>query len=727
MWAMARHERCNQSTSIYNKRDKGLTERARVSDICGMGHSHEAIQNTHDFIDQTEQAYYHRNYSPRPEINMYQYYTDDEDVGSEEYDYVQCEETKEDERYEEDEKDEEDEEDDDDDEDEEDESDSSSEHSDCLEKLDMYMDEFKIQTNELIDSKRSKLEESSDSMSMSLTKLINSHNELPVIQPVPLRNPNSRRSSMLPGSEMCKEVLAFNNRFIPNNSQMLSNVIPESSSIGVSENFRVEASDSENCTKHNDNSPDLLSNIPESMEVLESLKELKVLVLRNEGKQTEMTAIEADLELTYDILFETGVAIWVKQDLIKGLDKNLEILSTAKGMFQKKREELKRKLKSKYRLNRTKIASYNDRLSEIQGLLEIINDSLRIETLADSIIASKNQRVGLLQQVKEVEKRKKELEEKFAEDEEKIHELEEKCNLTVSKLFDDERNVIKSEVHKKKRVYVGAKISHLDYVIKEMSMDMERSFHKYEKQDLRGEIEHLRRTRDLLVDEKCRLDDKLQKEKTSSTVEERKLLEFGETIEAIDAMIEHKNEMICGRKDFDENQSQREKGERMLMERLAKLSDGEMRTLFYKYFLKVIDLKESSRNLEVQIAKLESSVESRDVLIQTLTDALKTTKIAAESKYLCAQKAFQEQMHLMFKHFSKETYYHADLQSKNSKDADDKRKDTELATRLDVPSSNPVIVNDHRSQGQKNTTTTTKVTRQRNKLIIQKTTDRNTK
>jgi len=65
-------------------------------------------------------------------------------------------------------------------------------------------------------------------------------------------------------------------------------------------------------------------------------------------------------------------------------------------------------------------------------------------------------------------------------------------------------------------------------------------------------------------------------------------LECAEAIEAIDAAIEYKNELICGRKGMEtELDVQREEGEQLLMARLLKLSTDELRTLLYKYFQKV--------------------------------------------------------------------------------------------------------------------------------------------
>jgi costal 2 protein len=48
-------------------------------------------------------------------------------------------------------------------------------------------------------------------------------------------------------------------------------------------------------------------------------------------------------------------------------------------------------------------------------------------------------------------------------------------------------------------------------------------------------------------------------------------------------------------------------GEKLLLDRLMKLSPMEMRTLLYKYFQKVIDLRENGRKMEIQLAELDVS------------------------------------------------------------------------------------------------------------------------
>lgn len=146
---------------------------------------------------------------------------------------------------------------------------------------------------------------------------------------------------------------------------------------------------------------------------------------------------------------------------------------------------------------------------------------------------------------------------------------------------------------------VTARISHLDHVIKEKSQNLKQFADGGERDSFRHEIRQLRRTRDQLVDQRCLIDRKFKKDKRLTHDDQRKLFECDEGIEAIDAAIEYKNELICGRSSVDTTESlQREKGGRMMMARLNNLSMEEMRVLLYKYFQKAIDFRDSSLEME---------------------------------------------------------------------------------------------------------------------------------
>ncbi|XP_046464809.1 kinesin-like protein costa [Neodiprion pinetum] len=660
----------------------------------------------------------------------------------------------------------------------EEESDISSENPDFLDKLDELMNKFKNDTDNVIDSKKDEFRKMDIIIDTSAAESLNNGNDyLPIVKPTPIRNPSSRRNSMLPGSDMCNGVLAFNGGYKQcqdtNFNHQLSALIAANTLENREVDFRLDNNVNVVKIQKETHSPDLLiETIKNSDQDPEPIKVLKNLTLTNEAKQTQVKKIQSDLEGAHKRIEELQNTIQIKEQFIADMIKNSEARASAKQKFQRKRS----KLEEEYYNTRTQLAQaenaslykdtedksahkkeielykhmaihYEKRLMDIEMIKQIAGDSAKkVLELESSLNSSKKQMEKLKRQLKKEDEHKKQLENELVQDQRKIRELEEKYNLTASKLkeiqseSEDDRKNSKSQNDcsdkKKNLLEVSARISHLDHVLKEKSMDLERTADTDEKEALRHEIRNLRRTRDCLVDEKCDLDEKLQKEKTLTIVEERKLLECGETIEAIDAMIEHKNEMICGRKCFDENQVKREKGEQMLMERLMKLSDGEMRTLFYKYFLKVIDLKESSKNLEIQAAELEAHAETQEWRIQTLTNALKQTKLEAERRIVLMQREHEEKLHLMFRHFAEETSSSGhDRLDKDSELARCKRENRSLRRRLaDVEgllkgSTHPRAASPAKipQQGLKqiapSTQPTTKVTRQRNKLIIQKTID----
>lgn len=655
---------------------------------------------------------------------------------------------------------------DEDDEDEEDDqSDASSENPDFLEKLDEYINKFKIETNRIIDSKKDDFRDANTDVTRSVTRYVN-NNYVPVSRPMPTRNPNSRRNSMLPGSDMCNEVLVFNDSL-----KSCQNQISENSTSGfinpcTLDNRESEININDNfITLQNGNSPDLLLDALGANEIPEPIRELKALTLNNETKQTQIKKIQSDLDGAHKRIEELQTTIKIKQHFIADMIKNSDARTNAKHRFQRKRSKLEEEYyntrthlaqaenasmykdpdekaahKKEIELYKNMAVHYEKRLMDIDMIKQIAGDSAKkVLELEGSLNTSKKQMDKLKRQLKKEEERKKQLEEELVKDQKKIRELEEKYNITASKLkemqseSEDERHNTRSKIDcsdkKKNLLDVSARISHLDHVLKEKSMDLERTADTDEKEALRHEIRNLRRTRDCLVDEKCDLDEKFQKERTLTMVEERKLLECGETIEAIDAMIEHKNEMICGRKDFDENQAQREKGERMLMDRLKKLSHGEIITLFVKYFHKVIDLKESSKSLEIQITQLEACILDQNRQIGT-------RQIESERRLVLMQRQYEEKLHHMLRHFGEDTSSsgHERL-DKHSELAKYKKENKTLKKRLaDVEAllkgaSLQRVTSPCRSPQQElkeiapNIRSTTKVTRQRNKLIIQKTTD----
>lgn len=226
---------------------------------------------------------------------------------------------------------------------------------------------------------------------------------------------------------------------------------------------------------------------------------------------------------------------------------------------------------------------------------------------------------------------------------------------------------------------------------------------------LREEITNLRITRDFLVEQRKSLDVKLNRERSYTHSEQRRFIELDEAIEAIDATIEFKNGSICGRKSFEERE--REEGEQMLLDRLMKLSEAEMRSLLFKYFQKTVDLREWGRKLEQEIAELDHTIEAQAWKIQALSSALQQANAENERRLVMVHREHEEKLHLMFRHYTGT--------GTGTSSSADTRTDEPRAL-LPTSAHSAAIPQQNLRKLQPNSPLpTTKVTRHRNKLIIQ--------
>ncbi|XP_015110500.1 kinesin-like protein costa [Diachasma alloeum] len=635
-----------------------------------------------------------------------------------------------------------------------DQSDGDSDNPDFLEKLDECMNKLKMETDRLIDAIDDGFQEKGLTIISGNAHPVNNNNDyVPLIKPTPIRNANSRRNSMLPGSEMCNEVIAFNGAFKPCGKTYEEDLDNGRGFRGVNDNQEAF-----------DNSQDLLLEPLKSYEMPEPMKTLKTLTLNNEAKQTQVKKIQSDLDGAQKRIGELETTIKIKEKFIADMIKNSEARTSAKQKFQRKRS----KLEEQYYNTRTQLAHaenslyrdeektthrreielyknmaihYEQRLRDIEMMKQIAGDSAKkVLELESSLNSSKKQMEKMKKQLRKEEVRKNQLEDEVAEDQRKIRELEEKYNLTASKLkemqseSEDERMSARYRSEDKKQDMLEVRISHLDHILKEKSMDLERADDVDSKAALRIEIENLRKTKERLSEEKCNLDSKL-KENTLSTLEERKRLECGEAIEVVDVMIEQKNEKICGRKCFDVKNCKREDMEMVLMRQLSMLSLDEIVKLFTKYFNKVIDLKEAGRSLEMQLNDAEARIQSLDIINRELSNSLKHSKVEAERRMIFLREQHEQKMHMMFRSVADETGSSSyEKQDKDSEMVKYRRENKFLKKRVQdletlfrgsavarTTSPPRISQQEFKQIGPCAATTTTKVTRQRNKLIIQKT------
>ena len=638
--------------------------------------------------------------------------------------------------------------------DDEDQSDMESENPDFLDKLDEYMKKFKVETDEIIDSRKndfSKLHDVSP-----VPKQVISSSFVPIVKSVPIRNPTSRRISILPNSEMSHELAEFQKQ----NSHISLEQKEEQTECPLT------------CFNSNEKNNDNQENLNKSLEEEKSSKAIikaqdnasvdpehvsmiKKLMVINEEKLSKVKKIQFDLDLAYKQFEELQNTIKVKEQFIDDMLQSCDARNSAKQKFQKKRNKFEEKYhnvekvlnyKRMHKDIQNKVA-YNEEIEKYENLLMYYEKKLKdtkvikqvagnsaktVLYLKSSLSASKKQLEKLKQRLKDEEQQKKVLEDEVFANKKKIKEIDKKSSNgsytkgMITEYDDEKHHRLKNKCDDKDTSLVEAneRISRLDHLLKE-KLDLERLDDTDENETLRQEIRSLRHIRDRLIDMKC----KYSSERIPTTVEEqRQMLLISEYVETIDAMIEQKNVMICGKVDLNKSRSNNKLEDQMpIMSRLEKLSHDELMTLFNKYFYKVIDLKDSSKNLEIQNATLE--------------ETLKKQEIEHDTRMIMLQKSYERQISLLLSYYAEET------SSSSYDDKLDKNKDFErvlrenhaLRRRLDhfetllkasgtaqAVQSNPVrspkpVLKPELMQVAlpQKTSKTTKVTRRGNKLIIQ--------
>ncbi|XP_061402427.1 kinesin-like protein costa [Musca vetustissima] len=386
-----------------------------------------------------------------------------------------------------------------------------------------------------------------------------------------------------------------------------------------------------------------------------------------EAVEKKIRKLDANIEGRMKQIQELEKTIQLKQNIIMDLVETSDTRTTAKQRFNKKRHKLQEEYdkskkslskalqqrKDKREVERLKadVAHLEQRLNDVTSIKHIAGDSVqKVKKLQQSLKESQTLLENLKKKV-EKEKKKKENLEQGLKDLPKEEELPKKVTKVMVHSAPTEEPPEMQEIQ--------SRIDHLDHILKEKSKNLQQPQQEEngaQHEGLRHEIRNLRKTRDHLLDQRCFLDQKFKRDKALSQKEERKLLECDEAIEAIDAAIEFKNELICGNKSIDTDERlQREKGEQMLMARLNKLSNEEMRTLLYKYFNKVIDLRDSSRKLEMQLMQLEREKDAWEWKERVLSNAIRQAHLEGERKAILMQRQHEMKLTLMLRHMAEES------------------------------------------------------------------------
>lgn len=409
----------------------------------------------------------------------------------------------------------------------------------------------------------------------------------------------------------------------------------------------------------------------------------------------------------------------VKEKLLEQLKRHKDTKITAREKIEQKCEELKSHLldaetklvnaqtqnnhylQQKHRLEITEI---EQKLRDAESIKTITEDGNRkTMELENSLHTSKRQLEKLRKYKRKEEKKKKSLESQLAE---------ESCSSPISS------NKSNSIPNKEAEQKVNSSEEKNCDTPEENSNILDEKL-----EGLRHEIRNLRKTRELLLEQRCKFDTKTINMHTLDEAEERKLLQYEEAIEAIDLAIEYKNELMCGRslEDLISN-SHPDRVDQMLMDRLMKLNDQEMRALLYKYFDKVVELRSSSKKLEIQVIDMECHAESLMNKVQGLNHKLQQINLEAERRLISLQQQHEDKLHVVMRHLANEGQVVSTVVERSNQTAlaiagGSKHVDkSSFITRFTRYARHETVPRQLQVVG---TPPQTKVTRQKNKLIIQ--------
>ncbi|XP_076218613.1 kinesin-like protein KIF27 isoform X2 [Aptenodytes patagonicus] len=225
--------------------------------------------------------------------------------------------------------------------------------------------------------------------------------------------------------------------------------------------------------------------------------------------------------------------------------------------------------------------------------------------------------------------------------------LQEKSHLEIKKLRS-------SQALNKDSMKLSTRLSVLDRELCDKGMQLQGSTTE-DKTDILEKIQVLQMERDQLLRRRRSVDEKLKDGKVLSTEEEHVLFQLEEGIEALEAAIDYKNESIQNRQHLLRSSSQiLSQSENNVIGKLVSLSAAELRAILFKYFNKIVGLRESERKLQLQIEEQEMKVIDQENIIRELESALEHVKLQCDRQLTLQHKEHEKKLQLILHHFKEQ-------------------------------------------------------------------------
>ncbi|XP_028719043.1 kinesin-like protein KIF27 isoform X2 [Peromyscus leucopus] len=198
---------------------------------------------------------------------------------------------------------------------------------------------------------------------------------------------------------------------------------------------------------------------------------------------------------------------------------------------------------------------------------------------------------------------------------------------------------------------ISTRLNLLDQELSEKSSQLESSTAE-DKVKIAEQVQALQREKEQLQRQRSIMDEKLQNGRVLSPKEEHLLFQLEEGIEALEAAIEFENESIQSRQNSlrasFQNLSQSEAN---VVGKLVCLNLTEIRAILFKYFNKVINLREAERKQQLQNKEMKVKVLELDNMVHELESALEHLRLQCDRRLTLQQKEHEQKMQLLLHHF----------------------------------------------------------------------------
>uniref|UniRef100_A0A8C4MGG1 Kinesin family member 27 n=1 Tax=Equus asinus TaxID=9793 RepID=A0A8C4MGG1_EQUAS len=397
-----------------------------------------------------------------------------------------------------------------------------------------------------------------------------------------------------------------------------------------------------------------LGNEDLQIDYLQESQELNLQKLRN----SELILTEAKQKMR-----ELTINIKMKEDLIKELLKTgndaksvskqyslkvtkleheaeqakVELTETQKQLQELENKDLsdaalKVKLQKEFRKKmdaaklRVQVLQKKQQNSKKLASLSIQNEK-RANELEQNVDHMKYQKIQLQKRLREENEKRKQLDAEIKQDQQKIKAL----NIDSLK--------------------ISTRLNLLDQELSEKNVQLQSSTAE-EKIKISEQVQVLQKEKDLLQRRRNSVDEKLKNGSVLSPEEEHVLFQLEEGIEALEAAIEYKNESIQSRQNSLRASLQNlSHSEADVLEKLICLNPIEIRAILFRYFNKVVNLREAERKLQLQNEEIKMKVLERDDMVRELESALEHLKLQCDRRLTLQQKEHEQKMQLLLHHF----------------------------------------------------------------------------